>query len=133
MREWCAAVFLPTMIAGLQDSPRPGARPEVSHLARLAFKDPLKDVWAQLTARNFNNDTVSLLAFSAYNEATGLNEFRGRVRLPQSYFTAQDTKAVIDAVEFGIRHIKSEMTVRDAFEMLRKKMWACKDWGKQNE
>ena len=102
----------------------PGARSEVSHLARLAFKDPLKDVWAQLTARNFNNDTVSLLAFSAYNEDTGLNEFRGRVRLPQSYFTAEDTTAVIDAVEFGIRHIKSQMSVRDAFEMLRKKMWA---------
>ena len=61
-------------------------------------------------------DCVSLLSFCKVNEE--MDVFQGRLRCPPTRLNPCEARVLGKTIEYGLRTISPEMTIKDAFEAL---------------
>ena len=90
---------------------------EISHLGPLTFKRPIVDACMNILMENKETeDCVSLLSFCKVNEE--MDVFQGRLRCPPTRLNPCEARVLGKTIEYGLRTISPEMTIKDAFEAL---------------
>lgn len=100
------------------DFPHYGSIAEISQLPPARIRKPINDAWIQITMRDLQNETLSLLGHSIINEDKNTNVYASRLRYVPSQLTDKDALKISEGIHHFLTSIPPDTTVGQAFDEL---------------
>ncbi|OHT12094.1 hypothetical protein TRFO_03715 [Tritrichomonas foetus] len=99
----------------------PGVNIELTYVGPLEIKKPVVDAWCSLVMEGKPIENIlSLMGFSVFDKERSLNDMVVRLRYASSMLTDKEVSDIIKSLEFCMKNIVMEMTVKDAVEEINK-------------